>query len=131
MTMNRVCRTAILSCTLLLIAAVAGAQSVEIIESGLSNPRGLAFAPNGDLYVVQAGSGGTQSCHVGPTGPRCFGLTGAITRIDLRRRVAETVADGLPSLANAGAAATGPHDIGFQGQGNLYFTIGFAGDPAL
>jgi sugar lactone lactonase YvrE len=132
MNMNRVCPTSILACTLLLIATVAGAQSVEVIESGLSNPRGLAFAPNGDLYVVQAGRGGSQNCHVGPTGPRCFGLTGAIIRLDLRRGTTAIVADGLPSLATAaGASATGPHDIGFQGQGNLYFTIGFAGHPDL
>jgi sugar lactone lactonase YvrE len=132
MRINRVYCTAIMACTLLLVATVARAQSIEVIESGLSNPRGLAFAPNGDLYVVEAGRGGSESCHVGPTGPRCFGLTGAIIRIDLRRGITEIVADGLPSLATAaGASATGPHDIGFQGQGNLYFTIGFAGDPDL
>jgi hypothetical protein len=121
----------ILACTLALTAA-AQAQTVDVVASGLNNPRGLAFAPNGDLYVLEAGIGGTEGCHVGPTGPRCFGLTGAITRIDFRRGTTEVVASGLPSLAAAtGGGATGLHDIGFQGQGNLYFTIGFAGDPAL
>jgi hypothetical protein len=39
---------------------------------------------------------------------------------------------GLPSLsATGGAAATGPHDLSFQGQGNLYVTIGFGGEPDL
>ena len=121
-----------IACTLLLTAPAANAQSFEVVASGLSNPRGLAFAPNGDLYVAEAGIGGTESCHVGPTGPRCFGLSGAIIRIDLRRRRTETVVDGLPSLAPAsGASANGAHDIGFQGAGNLYFTIGFGGDPDL
>ena len=121
-----------IACTLVLTAPAAIAQSFEVVASGLNNPRGLAFAPNGDLYVAEAGIGGTESCHVGPTGPRCFGLTGAIIRIDLRRGRTETVVDGLPSLAPAsGASANGAHDIGFQGAGNLYFTIGFGGDPGL
>ena len=130
MTLNRICGTGIAACAMLVMAAAVQAQSFEIVTGGLSNPRGLAFAPNGDLYVVEAGSGGTQDCHVGPTGPRCFGLSGAITRIDLRRRVTEKAVVGLPSLATpSGTNATGAHDIGFQGQGNLYFTIGFGGDP--
>jgi hypothetical protein len=129
---NYVRRGGITVCAMLVAAAAAQAQSFEVVTSALNNPRGLAFAPNGALYVVEAGIGGTQNCHVGPTGPRCFGLSGAIVRIDLRRGITETVVDGLPSLApSSGASATGPHDLGFQGQGNLYFTIGFGGNPAL
>ena len=119
-------------CAILITPVVADAQSVEVVASGLNNPRGLAFAPTGDLYVAEAGSGGNEHCHVGPTGPRCFGPTGAIVRIDVRSGETEVVVDGLPSLAPAsGASATGPHDLGFQGLGNLYFTIGFGGNPAL
>jgi len=132
MKLNHFYRAAITVCAVLIMATAAQAQSFEVVAAGLSNPRGLAFAPNGDLYVVEAGNGGTQHCHVGPTGPRCFGLSGAISRIDLRRGITETVVNGLPSLATpSGTNATGAHDIGFQGQGNLYFTIGFGGDPAL
>ena len=133
MTIQRTWRLAITASALLLTATVSHAQSVEVIASGLSNPRGLAFAPNGDLYVAEAGSGGTESCHIGPTGPRCFGLTGAILRINLRKDTVETVADGLPSLAVpiTGGSATGVHDIDFQGLGNAYFTIGFGGHPDL
>ena len=119
-------------CALLVTPVAARAQSVDVVASGLNNPRGLAFAPNGDLYVAEAGAGGNEHCHVGPTGPRCYGPTGAIVRLDLRRGTREVVVDGLPSLAGStGASATGPHDIGFQGQGNLYFTIGFGGHPNL
>jgi glucose/arabinose dehydrogenase len=132
MRLNEICRGGITACAMFAAAAAAQAQSFEVVASGLKNPRGLAFAPNGALYVVEAGNGGTQNCHVGPTGPRCFGLSGAIVRIDLRRDITETVVDGLPSLAPAsGFSATGLHDLGFQGQGNLYFTVGFGGDPAL
>lgn len=129
--------TSLTASALMATAVVAGAQTVDVVASGLNNPRGLAFAPNGDLYVAEAGAGGNEHCHVGPTGPRCFGPTGAIVRIDLRDGTMETVVDGLPSLAPpgpnppAGSSATGPHDLGFQGLGNLYFTIGLGGDPEL
>ena len=119
-------------CAILMTPVVSQAQSVDVVASRLNNPRGLAFAPNGNLYVVEAGTGGNEHCHVGPTGPRCFGPTGAIVRIDRKSGAKEVVVDGLPSLAGStGGSATGPHDLGFQGMGNLYFTIGFGGDPAL
>lgn len=132
MSLNHFARAGMTACAIVLTAAALQAQSFDVVASGLNNPRGLAFAPNGDLYVLEAGTGGTEACHIGPTGLRCFGLTGAVIRIDLRRGTAEIMVDGLPSLAPpSGASATGAHDIGFQGQGNLYFTIGFAGHPDL
>lgn len=132
MNLNRFARAGMTACAIVLTAAAVQAQSFDLVASGLNNPRGLAFAPNGDLYVLEAGAGGTESCHLGPTGNRCFGLTGAVIRIDFLLGTAEVVAAGLPSLAApSGASATGAHDIGFEGEGNLYFTIGFAGDPDL
>jgi hypothetical protein len=116
----------------LLIPGSAHAQTTEVIATGLNNPRGIAIAPNGDLYVAEAGSGGDEFCHVGPTGPRCFGTTGAIVRIDPRRGTIEDVVTGLPSVAGAdGSGAGGPHDVSFQGQGNLFVTIGWGGEPDL
>jgi hypothetical protein len=120
------------ACAALLLTSSAHAQTVEVVASGFKNPRGLAFAPNGDLYLVEAGVGGDQFCHTGPTGPRCFGATGAIVKLDLRRGTRTVVVSGLPSMAAAGGGgATGPHDVSFQGQGNLFVTIGFGGDPDL
>ncbi len=116
----------------LLVPAGAAAQTVTKVAEGLNNPRGLTFAPNGDLYVVEAGSGGSQFCHTGPTGPRCFGKTGAIVKLNLRKGTRDVVVSGLPSLAATdGAASTGAHDVSFQGQGNLFVTIGFGGEPDL
>ena len=37
-----------------------------VIASGLNNPRQLSFAPNGDLYVAEAGAGGSQALYGGP-----------------------------------------------------------------
>jgi hypothetical protein len=104
-----------------------------VIATGLDNPRGIAFGPDGNLYVVEAGRGGTSTlCLPNPTGPgeRCYGPTGAVTRVaptggQLR------VLPGLPSLAGpSGDEATGPHDIDF-GFGSAFITVGSGGDPAI
>ncbi len=101
-----------------------------VIASGLNNPRGLALGPDGALYVAEAGGGGAGPCAEGPEGPRCFGTTGSITRIDLHTGTATHVATGIPSLATAdGSFASGIHDISFLGLGNGSFTIGFGGNP--
>ena len=111
------------------------AQSgLVVVASGLDNPRGLAFGPDGALYVAEAGRGGpSTACAPAPDPPfpnRCYGPSGAITRIlalgDQRRVVV-----GLPSIATAnGANAQGPVDINF-GLGAAFVTIGFGGNPAL
>jgi glucose/arabinose dehydrogenase len=46
------------ACALLAAPLLAGAAGSELVTSGLNNPRGLAFAPNGELYVAEAGNGG-------------------------------------------------------------------------
>lgn len=109
----------------------AQAPTLQVIASGLDNPRGIAFGPNGLLYVVEAGRGGTTMCAPNPAGPgdRCYGATGAITQIS-GIGVQQRVITGLPSLAGAtGAEATGPIDIEF-GFGSALLTIGWGGDPA-
>jgi len=107
--------------------------TLQVIASGLFNPRGLNFGPDGALYVAEAGSGGTGPCIVGSDGlTKCYGATGAVTKIVLNSPSAATrVVTGLPSIAPAGGAfATGAHDVDFQGLGNGYVTIGFGADPA-
>ena len=111
----------------------AQAPSVLVIASGLDNPRGLAFGTDGALYVAEAGRGGTSTlCAVDPgTGAnRCYGPTGAITRIT-RQGVQQRVVTGLPSIAPVGGdLATGPVDIDFA-MGRVWVLIGFAGNPAV
>ena len=101
------------------------AQPFEVIASGLDNPRGLAFGPEGALYVVEAGVGGdTDTCmDIGPLGVYCAGLTGAVTRIWKGQQ--ERILTGLSSAAHPdGGSAFGPHDISFQGKGDAYVTVG-------
>jgi len=112
---------------------LANSETIEVIAAGLNNPRGLNFGPEGELYVAEAGSGGAGPCAEGPEGIRCYGTTGSVTRIDLRkgRNTVSPVATGLPSLAGMdGSFAIGVHDIAFQGRGNGFLTIGFSGNPA-
>ena len=107
-----------------------GTAAPAVIAAGLNNPRGLAFTPNGDLYVAEAGSGGTGPCAEGPEGLRCYGPTGSVARIDMRGGGLSRIASGLPSAATQdGSFATGPHGLSFDGQGNGYISIGYGGDP--
>ena len=116
-------------------AGVADAQGLRVVAGGLANPRGLTVGPGGQLYVAEAGSGGSGRCLPSPEGgaPQCYGATGAITRVNVRTGRKRTVAGGLPSLAaqgqNAGGDATGPHDVSFSGPVG-YFTVGLGGPPA-
>lgn len=106
---------------------------VKTIASGLNNPRGLAFAPFGALFVVEMGNGGTGPCIPSPVAPapRCFGSTGAITLVAPHGSPGfKRLVKGLPSLGlPTGSAEGGAADISFFGL-NAYVMIGFGGDPA-
>jgi hypothetical protein len=122
---------------LVAIAAGAGVSTpvqaqatMQVIASGLDNPRGLTFGPDGALYVAEAGRGGTSEiCHVSGMGNRCYGPTGAVTRIT-GIGVQSRVLTGLPSIAvqPTGDTAQGPNDIDF-GFRSAWIVVGFGGSP--
>jgi hypothetical protein len=124
---------AAIACT---TAGVASAQAPELVAEGLANPRGLTFGPGGDLFVTEAGSGGSGQCVAGPEGgEQCLGATGALTRVDVQSGRKRKIVRGLPSLApnegdTKGQDATGPQDVSFDGR-NAYFTVGLGGTPEL
>ena len=65
-----------------LAAPVAAQVAVTVAMSGLDNPRGLAFGPEGALYVAESGRGGAGPCGVNTAlEVRCYGPTGAISRL--------------------------------------------------
>ncbi len=98
----------------------AAAADWEVIADGLGNPRGLTFGPDGALYVAEAGSGGDGACVPDPEGGnRCFGNTGAITKVTFDAGMnptnQEQVITGVGSLANedSGTATGGPTAVAF------------------
>ena len=120
------------------------------VMQGLDGARGLAFGPEGALYVAEAGHGGDgPPCSIQSGLQVCYGPTGAITR--LWGDVQERVLTGLPSLATnlvaKGQAANGPTDIAFAagdeqsddgsasgdapGVWSTYITIGLRNNPDI
>jgi hypothetical protein len=112
----------------LVFAAPASARGldVDVIADGLDNPRHVAVAKNGDVYVAEAGEGGNHatapSCFDSAEGFACTGRTGAVTRIS--RHGQERVVSGLASFApESGDSAIGPHGV-FADGNDVYFTNG-------
>jgi len=124
-------------CTFIVLAAAAGFSApvlgeVQVIMSGLDNPRGLALGPDGGIYVAEAGHGGKGTEIIGGEGLAVqFGDSGAVSRF--LNGTQQRVVTNLPSLApQTGASAlrgTGLHDIAFRGT-DLFGVIGLGTDPA-
>ena len=113
----------------MLTATPAHAAEVEVIASGLNNPRQLSFAPGGTLYVAEAGvRGDSEKCSVHPElGEFCLEFTGSLARVDRGGRV-KRVVTGLPSISSE-AETLGPFDIAFTGKHTFALTIGLGGSP--
>lgn len=111
--------------------SVRAQATMNVVASQLNNPRGIDFAPDGSLYVAEAGIGGSGPCIVSSDGNNvCYGATGSITRVISGTQ--ERLFTGLPSLAaTGGGAATGPQDISLLQNGDAYVTIGLGANPDL
>jgi hypothetical protein len=108
-----------------------GSFALEVVAAQLRNPRGMAFAADGTLYVAEAGRGGRNCVTVGEgeeTFEMCFGNTAAITRVRSGRQ--QRVITGLPSVAGKdGEGAGGAQDVAVTRAGNLVVLMG--GDGGL
>src|SRR6266446_8241306 len=129
---TKVALTTILSGFALLSAM--GQSNVSVFATGLNNPRGLKFGPDGNLYVAEGGIGGTNStvgcCEQVPdVGPYTGSVTGSrISKIDANG-VRTTAVDNLPSSQTnpqTGSLVSGAGDVAFIGN-TLYILLGGAG----
>lgn len=103
----------------------------SVIASGLNNPRGLAFGPDGALYITEAGvpTGDGPSVFIrGATWH--YGETGSITRYADGAQA--RIVSGLSSLGTGAppmGETSGPQDIVFGADGTGYVVIGLGADP--
>ena len=111
------------------------AATVSVFATGLNNPRGLKFGPDGNLYVAEGGIGGTNStvgqCDqvVPPVGPYTGSQTGSRISMFDRNGVRTTVLDNLPSsqtTADQGSLVSGVADVAFVDD-TLYAVLAGAG----
>jgi hypothetical protein len=129
------------SAALLAVAATLPAQATgghatatrqaafQVVAQGLHGPRGVTFG-SGDLYVAEAGEGGTGPCIAGGEGPSCYGRTGSVTRVRHGKQV--RVLKRLPSLSNQGThdAPIGPSDLRVIGRHTIVLSMGLGGAPS-
>jgi len=110
-------------------------NNVTVFATGLNNPRGLKFGPDGNLYVAEGGIGGVDSTEgcceqvIPPVGPYTGSVTGSrISKIDANG-VRTTAVDNLPSSQTSvatGNLTSGAADIAFIGD-TLYILLAGAG----
>jgi hypothetical protein len=109
------------SVALSIISANAQTSSnISVFATGFSNPRGLKWGPDGNLYVAEGGTGG-KTPPVGtcdqvppPVGPYTGGFNARISKVtpDGTRT---TLVDGLPSTSAAIGDVEGVADVAFIG----------------
>jgi hypothetical protein len=97
----------------------------RVVADHLGNPRGLAPAPNGGLYLAETGSGGGTCVPGGPGGTTCVGLTGSFDLVT-RHGVQRLVTGLISASGEGGVGAEGPVSVSAGPGRSLYGQFGLS-----
>jgi sugar lactone lactonase YvrE len=100
-------------------------NKVTVIASHLNNPRGLAAAPGGRLYLAEAGRGGKVCVKGGEQGTTCIGLTGSFDLVT-KHGVKRLVTGLISGAGEGGVAAEGPVSVSRGPNGSFYGLFGLS-----
>jgi sugar lactone lactonase YvrE len=96
--------------------------TVSVVADHLGNPRGLSPAPDGGLYLAEAGSGGGVCVPGGEAGQTCVGLTGSFDHVSARGKVRRLVTGLISASGPGGVAAEGAVSVS-RGHDDTFFGL--------
>jgi hypothetical protein len=101
-----------------------GVVGVQVVASGLNQPKKITISPRGNLIVALSGDGNAPATCTDGNEPTCIDNSGAIDRVTPWGQVT-TLESGLPSVSGGpgpGAEATGPAEGAFD-YGSLHVLL--------
>jgi hypothetical protein len=111
------------------IASGARASSVQVIATGLNNPRGVTLAPDGSIFVAEAGAAG-KKCMGSGENQTCLGYTGAIDRFWTDGRRDRYGAGFVSGGSRDGSFSVGMDGVAVSPGGTVYGIETSEGDPS-